>query len=277
MFVRLNQVGDALVRVNHEQLTLLNHSRVVHVLRGLLNLHGSQILLLRFAYAEDSPCRQTAATTDQPPSVNRHSSLATPSSEKRPSPTSARIGDADDAFRPESWHGSRRVRGARQGDGGDGREIARSVSPPHFAGREAGSVGERMRGGDDLMASRRSSRSIGNTADIALGLGSGLEGSGRETGGRTEKRRRTEEEGAVLALGPSIGGKEARREGWTALSGSSGGLKQGKGRPGELWGEQATGFEGADGGSRHVYLGDMGHARAQRTLGSIAQDVQVCV
>ncbi|CAN0406216.1 unnamed protein product, partial [Ectocarpus sp. 12 AP-2014] len=47
------QVGDALVRVNHEQLNLLNHENVVRVLRGLLRTTGSQVLLLRFAYAGD--------------------------------------------------------------------------------------------------------------------------------------------------------------------------------------------------------------------------------
>lgn len=48
-------------------------------------------------------------------------------------------------------------------------------------------------------------------------------------------------------------------------------------RPGELWGERATGAAGGDGdgSSRHVYLGDMGNAGAQRTLQSIAEDVQV--
>lgn len=163
----------------------------------------------------------------------------------------------------------------RQGDGGDGRELARSVSPPHVAGREAASGGERTRGGNDLVAtSRRSPRSIEKAADVSVGLG--LTGSGMGAGGRIEKRRRMEDEDAVLALGASIGGAKARREGW-AVPSESGGLREGETRPGELWGKQAmTGPGGSDGGSRHVYLGDMGHAKAQRTLGSIAQDVQVC-
>lgn len=47
-------------------------------------------------------------------------------------------------------------------------------------------------------------------------------------------------------------------------------------RRGELWGEKAAGLSGGDGDdSKHVYLGDMGHARARKTLQSIAEDVQV--
>ncbi|CAM9453161.1 unnamed protein product, partial [Laminaria digitata] len=59
------QVGDALVRVNHEQLTLLKHDKVVGILRGLLNTSGSQVLLLRFELGEDSR-RQQQQQQQQP-------------------------------------------------------------------------------------------------------------------------------------------------------------------------------------------------------------------
>lgn len=62
--------------------------------------------------------------------------------------------------------------------------------------------------------------------------------------------------------------------GWTVADGVGWMRPKGQ-RGGELWGERETGLAGGDGGSRHVYLGDMGHARAQRTLRSIAEDVQV--
>ena len=60
------KVGDALIRVNHEQLTLLNHDKVVSVLRGLLNTSGSQVLLLRFELGEDSRRQQQQPTTPTP-------------------------------------------------------------------------------------------------------------------------------------------------------------------------------------------------------------------
>lgn len=56
----------------------------------------------------------------------------------------------------------------------------------------------------------------------------------------------------------------------TIMSQGGGGSERGRGG-GELWGH----FSGGLGSSRHVYLGDMGHARTQRTLGYMAQDLQV--
>ncbi|CAB1101945.1 unnamed protein product [Ectocarpus sp. CCAP 1310/34] len=226
------EVGDALVRVNHEQLNLLNHENVVRVLRGLLRTTGSQVLLLRFAYAEDSP-RLLRATTSPPPPPPlppktpgpRPSTMENPQSEPRVSQSDL---DTEEAFRSESWHGSRKPPRARKGQG-QGREMARSVSP-------------HRRTGPALLRSQ----SLGEGGPPAV-AGLAHKGSGAEAGD-----------------------KEGEREGWAV----DGMRPRGK-RRGVLWGEPEMGLAGGDGGSRHIYLGDMGHARVQRTLQAIAEDVQV--
>lgn len=229
-----NQVGDALVRVNHEQLNLLNHENVVRVLRGLLLTTGSQVLLLRFAYAEDSPRMLRAATVPSPPPpplppktpVPRPSITGNPRSEPRVSQGGL---DKEEAFRSESWHGSSKPpRRALEGQGqGQGREMSRSVSPHRHAGPA-------------VLRSQSLGEGPSAVAELARKGSSGAE----------------------------AGDKEGR--GWTV----EGVRPRGK-RRGELWGEPEMGLAGGDGGSRHIYLGDMGHARVQRTLQAIAEDVQV--
>ncbi|CAM9702470.1 unnamed protein product, partial [Ectocarpus fasciculatus] len=232
-FTSKGNVGDALVRVNHEQLNLLNHENVVRVLRGLLHTAGSQVLLLRFAYAEDSPrlLRAVAAPPPPPPPppppllppktpVRRPSIMGNPRSEPRVSQGGL---DTEDAFRSESWHGSSKPPREMSREGhGQGREMARSVSP-------------HRRTGPAVLRSQSGPPAVAELARI---------GSSAEAGG-----------------------KEA--EGWTV----EGMRPRGK-RRGELWGEPEMGLAGGDGGSRHIYLGDMGHARVQRTLQAIAEDVQ---
>lgn len=255
----IHQVGDGLVCVNHERLTLLNHENVVRVLRGLLSTSGSQLLLLRFAYAEDSarllPRPPPTPLPPKAPKPVRHSSLGDPQSE----PRTPRHGDGDDdaaagnrakeeAFRPESWHGSVRPPGSRPSAGGPGggeRGAGRSASasPPHASG-----------------PARVRSHSLGKDSPKLLREGDG--GSSGQEGGYMMMEE---------AAGKGWGG-------WSAADGVGGILTRpelrGK-RRGELWGERETGLAGGGGGSRHVYLGDMGHAGAQRMLQSIAKDVQV--
>lgn len=236
--------------VNHERLTLLNHENVVRVLRGLLSTSGSQVLLLRFAYSEDSarllpPPPPPPPLPPKTPKPVRHSSLGTPQSEPH---VSKRAGDVDsasagkgveeEAFRPESWHGSMRPQGSSAGgpggvDGGLGRSA--SASPPHASG-----------------PARARSHSLGGDTPTPLQKGTS---SGGEEGRK-----------------PMAG--EAEGKGWVGWAASDGVGGKGR-RRGELWGERETGLAGGDGGSKHVYLGDMGNAGARRTLQSIAEDVQV--
>lgn len=264
---RIHQVGDALVSVNHERLTLLNHENVVRVLRGLLNTTGSQILLLRFAYSEDSarllpPPPPPPPFPPKTPKPVRHSSLGNPQSEPHLPLRGGSGGGAvavkgaeEEAFRSESWHGSRRPQGSSIGapggvEGGLGRSA--SASPPHASG-----------------LARVRSHSLGEDSPKPLQKGVGSVGSVGEEGGK-------------IMAGEGAGGKGLG--GW-AVSVSGGvdrnvamSMANGR-RRGELWGERETGLAGGggggDGGGRHVYLGDMGNAGAQMTLQSIAKDVQV--
>eukprot|EP00903_Cladosiphon_okamuranus_P019892 g18284.t1 len=255
------QVGDALVCVNHERLTLLNHENVVRVLRGLLNTSGSQVLLLRFACSEDStrllPPPPPPPLPPKTPKPVRHSSLGNPQSEPHLPHRGGGDGDGDgasagkgaeeEAFRPESWHGSRRPQGSLEGgpggiEGGLGRSA--SALPRHASD-----------------PTRVRSNSIGGDSPKSLQKGGGS-GSGREEGGKMKMMARdgdgAEEKGSDLGLGLGLG-----------LGGVDRNMAKGK-RRGELWGEGETGLAGG----RHVYLGDMGNAGAQKTLQSIANDVQ---
>lgn len=137
--------------------------------------------------------------------------------------------------------------GQGQGHGGVGR--AASASPPHASG-----------------PARVRSYSVGGDGNSPKLLQKG--GSIGEEGGKivTEEAAAGTSWGVRWAVADGVGGMMLM----TRLN------DKGKGRRrGELWGERETGLAGGDGGSRHVYLGDMGHARAQRTLRSIAKDVQV--
>lgn len=262
------QVGDALVCVNHEQLTLLNHENVVRVLRGLLSTTGSQVLLLRFAYAEDStrllpPPPPAPPLPPKTPKPVRHSSLGNTQSEPRLPPHRDNAGDSatggkcvdgdeGEAFRPESWHGSMRPQGSSMGaqglvEGGPGRSS--SASPPHTSG-------------------------TGRVRSHSLGGGDSDSPSILQKGGSNGER------GGMMAPEQREAGKS--RRGWTAADAAGrAGVRpddQGKEerkRRGGLWGEREMGLAGGDGGSRHLYLADMGHARAERILQLIAKDVQV--
>lgn len=230
--------------VNHERLTLLNHDNVVRVLRGLLNTSGSQVVLLRFAYAEDSSKLLRARSPPPPPPLPpktpqsiRDSSPGIPKSERRASQGTA---DAEEeTFRPESWHGSRRPRTKDKGGAGAERDAARSVSPSRTGA-----------------AARERSHSLGEDAPATSPKAKASSAAGQGSGN-------------VWAVGRGWGG-------WTVADGVGGMRPKGK-RAGELWGERETGLAGGyGGGSRHVFLADMGHAKAQRMLQSIAEDVQVC-
>lgn len=210
---------------------------------------GSQLLLLRFAYAETSS-RHRAPPSSLPPPLRppppktpkpkRHSSLGSPKSEPRVPPkpersTTSVEGKQEEAFRPESWHGSRAPpRRSEEGEIGGRGVPARSssASPPHAS-----------------WPSRARSHSLDNDSSKKVIHGevsvSGGEGVGEKGGGES-------------TVEDSVGGMRPKAQ-----------------RGGKLWGERETGLAGGDGGSRHVYLGDMGHARAQRTLQFIAEDVQV--
>lgn len=125
-----------------------------------------------------------------------------------------------------------------EGQAGAERDAARSVSPS----RKGGTVRERSHS-----------------------LGGGAPGAFPKAGSSDAAAQG----GNVWAGGRGWGG-------WTVADGVGGIRPKGK-REGELWGERETGLAGGsgDGGSRHVFLADMGHARAQRMLRSIAEDVQV--
>ncbi|CAM9352115.1 unnamed protein product [Scytosiphon promiscuus] len=248
------QVGDTLVCVNHERLSLLNHDNVVRVLRGLLNTSGSQVVLLRFAYAEDSQRLLQARSPPPPPPLPppplppqtpksaRNLSLGNPKSEPRVSQGprgSTEVEEVEEeTFRPESWHGSRQPVTKGKGEGvGAERDAARSVSPSRTGG-----------------AARERSHSLGGRESSPATFARAKSGSGAGQGGR------------VWAGGRGWSG-------WTVADGVGGMRPKGR-RAGELWGERETGFGGSDSGSRHVFLADMGHAKAQRMLQSIAEDVQ---
>lgn len=302
-FSPLFQVGDALVRVNGQQLTLLNHSSVVDVLRGLLRMQGDQILLLRFEYSQDSErhhrrASSLRATPIPAPTPTPTPTLPSPSSTTNLSDMSrapqSMVESKHDTFRPESWHGSRPAgggdsdgggRGAVGGSGrvgrtfqqpsGETREQAKSVSPPHFKERGGGGGGAGVREEDrrGLGTSRADPRrhsspyaGARNGSSTMPGLGVGLGDSGEGSNGADHMRRNLGEPMVNQGYG-GLG---------TPLSGrGAGGARREMTTTGELWGERAIGVEVGGSSSRHVYLGDMGHARAQRTLGYIAQDVQV--
>lgn len=256
--------------VNHEQLTLLNHENVVRVLRGLVSTTGSQVLLLRFAYSEDSARLLLSPPPAPPlppktPKPARHSPRGNPQSEPRLSQRgggggigeSAAAGNSveEEAFRPESWHGSMRPHKASAGraggaDGGLGRSV--SASPHHAS--EPSRVRSHSLGGDSPMVLRKDGSS---GKDGKMVSPAEEEAVGRIYGGS--------------AVGDAFGGMMAI----TRPNDRDKGQRKGK-RRAELWGEREAALAGGDGGSRHLYLGDMGNARAQRTLQSIAKDVQVC-
>lgn len=256
-----------------------------------------QILLLRFAYAKDSPRRHKPSPLKPPhtPSPLRHPPLGgpSPSSEKKEAtPSHDR---SDETFRPESWHVSREKGGlgtnssiiSHQQRGKGARELARSVSPPHSGHKTATATA----------AIRADSGGILVAGGLARGAGDGLRRSksqtfdtAKESSARliltSSETPSSAGDGAEMATGRKKAGKAkdattAGLEGKLGLLDMSRRIRMGRGlqqegkRTRELWGEHGTGF--SEGDSRHVYLGDMGHAKAQRTLGAIAQDVQVCV
>lgn len=256
-------MGDALLGVNQQELSQLSHQSVVELLRGLLRESKDQLLLLRFAFSQDSQ----RAAAPQPPFRDaapypQHITHPSPLAGISTDATRASLGTVGkgDNFRPDSWHGSRPV-------GSGTREQARSASPPHLADRGHVSVGrqedDRLSFGISRTVSRRYSSSD-LTEDVnearlgvEIGLGarviSGVDGESGESGDSAEGRmgNRDYVSGTLLSEGQGVGGRE--RE------------------PGELWGQ----FSGGGISNRHVYLGDMGHARTQRTLGYIARDLQV--
>lgn len=296
------QVGDVLLGVNTQRLTLLNHSSVVEVLRSLVSVNGSQLVLFRFQYAEGQQSEARQANP-RPPQTSPEGTPSSPLGTPLNKPQSTTL-SKDDTFRPESWHGStskgvdRGSNGGVGAAGGDAREHARSVSPPHSGGREAGS--------DDGCHSASASSSLTLPTSVSVssrrhsiavgartqGSGTAAVGSALATGQEEGSANRAEgtgaggmkvakgdhETGMGQAYATSSGGEGGSDSRLARASGSAGGGLGNSGRrqtgsSGELWGEHGVG--GRPTGSRHVYLGDMGHARAQKTLGYIAQDVQV--
>lgn len=257
--------------VNRQQLNELRYNEIVNLLKGMLTARGDQMLLLRLAYAED-PATQPllppppplppsiSSAPTKPRKLTRQSSLENPTPRELEAPD--KHSDAnDEAVRSESWHGSRRKTREKRP------ETARSVSPPHAAktlvlGDESQSAGV----GDSVDASRR--HSVLSVDSRESRADSALESEGPPEEGRGDKRRRVE---GKLDQGLGI----LRGAGWKLLYSREELRPKGKRTVGELWGEHESGYGQVDGGSRHMFLGDMGHAKAQRILRSIAQDVQV--
>lgn len=296
-------MGDVLVRVNNQQLTLLKHSKVVEVLRGLLRSQGSQLVLLRFQYAEGSQV-QRQDKVDLPSQIPPSQKVTALPHQQSTASTGYAAPPSydlkDDAFRSESWHGP------RVADGGKGTPHARSVSPPHSGGRSGG--GDGRLGATDGVGSNAALSRSGSSGVKRHSFG-GAEDRGEEhsirrssAGGSSSLtingagRMKRSRSGDQLGLGqgrlrPNI--PEKHDGGNVTLDATAGGapsgaasLMSGEGlgglggrgkvtRRGELWGEHGKVGSAGDAGSRQLYLGDMGHAKAQKTLGHIAQDVQV--
>lgn len=267
--------------MNNQKLTLLKHNSVVEVLQGLCS-HGGQLALLRFQCAERSHLQ--GQDTLRPPPLPTPPK-GTPSTPTRPSTSAAytahpAAGSKDDAFRPESWHGSRPI------DGGRGSPHARSVSPPH--------IGRREEEGDG----RHSTRSIFTSSPPLDRFGSvsmrrptfaaGGDNDGKSLSimdGSSRMKRARSGDHTSLGQGNSTRTKtqEKSMDNSTAPAGSElvdvglaelGGRDKSSRRR-ELWGEDGRDGRPGHSGRRHVFVGDMGHYKAHKTLGCIAQDVQV--
>ena len=246
--------------VNHDQLTLLNHDSVVRVLRGLLSINADQLVLMRFLYAEDSPTPSLLSTSfvPIPPAAMKHQSSAEASEVMR-----------GGGFRSESWHGSRNAGGTQRQQ----REHLKIES------RRSHSQGD----------SAEDSPTLGSGMDETDGtdgtdgdMTDGVEGVGGidvdQTGGWSDKRKRTL---GTAAASQGLGSDASGVEGDAIVRQASafGGGQKSRGRDKirleRLWGESDKGIGKGGGVNRHVYLGDMGLAQAQKTLSDIAQDVQV--
>lgn len=250
------------MRVNHRQLTLLNHDAVVSVLRGVVNTSADQLVLLRFEYAEDTsalpmqmPMPPRSSVQTQPPPITRQSSQGSLASHTGMGV--ANDGMNTDGFRSESWHGSRNP--GRQGQ----RQGGKSGATPCE---------------DNMNKARRFSHTLGETkTEGSPMVGSGVDGIGlNRMSDRSDRRMRTSGAAAALSEGNTAGDDDGANTGGASAFGGTGGMKGRNKRQGRLWGESEVGVGLGGGCNHHVYLGDMGLAQAQKTLEDIARDIQVC-
>lgn len=260
-------------------------------------------MLLRFQYAEGSQVQRQDnphVPSQIPPSqkVTPSAHLQSAASKGLTAPPSYDL--IDDRFRSESWHGP------RVADSGGGSPHARSVSPPHSGGRGGGGdgrLGATDSVGSNVALSRPGSSGVkrhsfagakdrGEEHSIHRNFVEGSSSSSVNGAGRLKRSRSGNQFGLGQGrLGPNKPVKhddgdstlDATAVALAAAAGSLlsgerlgglGGRRKGS-RRGELWGERGKVGSSGDAGSRQLYLGDMGHAKAQKTLGYIAQDVQV--
>ncbi|CAN0066704.1 unnamed protein product, partial [Discosporangium mesarthrocarpum] len=181
------QVGDTLVRVNHQELTLLSHTKVIQVLRSVLTAKGGKILL-RFSCQDrglgdepssSDPRQHSPQGRDLPNAFE--AAVPSPRVTAASSPESEGVMVAvagDDPLQSTSWHGARITEGGLGGEGRVGRGHTRSMSPPagHMNAVETATMG----------VSGRSQRGGRRGGDEDSGEGGGHGGSG---GGRQQQQQ----------------------------------------------------------------------------------------